>query len=116
MVKGFGKTKPYLWHVPKFYELAKEIKWARKSSQSGDSDYTFNFNSTNLTMQILISGDWRPAHGDHELKKWGKTILSQFTLFKERAFFKSKVKFVSSFVITYAVSIFMGQFVNSKTA
>ena len=20
----FGKTKPYLWHVPKFYELAKE--------------------------------------------------------------------------------------------
>lgn len=33
---------------------------------------------------------------------------------KKKHFFKSKVKFVSSSVIIYAVSIFMGQFVNSK--
>ena len=61
LVKGLGKTRTYSWHVPKFYELAKGIKRARQLH--------FQYsNSTNPTGQILISGDWRPACGDHELK------------------------------------------------
>ena len=44
-------------HMPKFYELSKGIKSARKSSKSGDTVFNFNFNSTNLTVQVLISPD-----------------------------------------------------------
>ena len=55
--------------------------------QSGQDNYT------DPTGQILISGDWRPACGDHDLKNEVKRfyLSSLNSQAKKKAFFKAKL-------------------------